>query len=93
MDALEAIFRWMHVFAGIAWIDTSTSSTGSTGRCRPSSTAPRKARRARTDATRALLVPLGSSVYVVHKESCSSEWSITWASRRSRPTRHGRRAR
>ena len=72
MDALEAIFRWMHVFAGIIWIGHLYFFNWVNGPLQAKLTArPRKLVVPGIDAARSLLVPLGSGLHMDHRCAAS----------------------
>ena len=68
MGGLEAIFRWMHVFAGIIWIGHLYFFNWVNGPLQAKLDGPtKKARRPGIDAARPVLVPLGSGIHLDHR--------------------------
>ena len=61
MDILNALFRWLHILAGIIWIGMLYSSTWSTVLSGHHGRGDQEEGRPRADAPRPLLVPLGAA--------------------------------
>ncbi len=70
MEALEALFRWMHVFAGIIWIGHLYFFNWVNGPFQTKIDGPtKKLVNPGIDAARSLLVPLGSGIYMDHRRA------------------------
>ena len=93
MEGLEAIFRWMHVFAGIIWIGHLYFFNWVNGPLQAKLDGPTKKAVVPELMPRALYWFRWGAAYTWFTGVLLLGWFITWASRLSPPARNGRPAR
>lgn len=93
MDGLEAIFRWLHIFAGITWIGHLYFFNWVNGPFQAKIDGPTKKPLIPSSCRERFTGSAGEPLIRGSQAFCLSGWSTTWDSRHSPLMPHGRPAR